>query len=361
MEKFQFPWLRFFWIPLVALIFSSLSWLVALTDDFAAKYACDIQNKVPLDILLTVFYSVLCSEVSLRIFTLLQKWFPFERRLKTLIVLHVCLSSLLWMEMFTISQVILYGFDTPLKILLFKQNLLLALMIALCMNTVHIGMILFHRWTAAHTEAEELKRSGLEAQNTALKQQIDPHFLFNSLNTLTALIEEEPHNAVRFVQQLSNVYRYVLQSKNHVTISLAEELAFVRAYAFLHELRFGENFGMTIDVPESSLNLHLPPLAIQLCIENAVKHNIVSRQKPLLINIAVKNDAVCVENTLQCKKHSQDSTRVGLSHIRHRYSLLTDRQIQISENGQTFAVELPLLTVASEAHNPLLVSVVEHA
>jgi len=153
----------------------------------------------------------------------------------------------------------------------------------------------------------------------------------------------------------------VLQSKNHVTISLAEELAFVRAYAFLHELRFGENFGMTIDVPESSLNLHLPPLAIQLCIENAVKHNIVSRQKPLLINIAVKNDAVCVENTLQCKKHSQDSTRVGLSHIRHRYSLLTDRQIQISENGQTFAVELPLLTVASEAHNPLLVSVVEHA
>jgi len=284
----------------------------------------------------------------LRIFTLLQKWFPFERRLKTLIVLHVCLSSLLWMEMFTISQVILYGFDTPLKILLFKQNLLLALMIALCMNTVHIGMILFHRWTAAHTEAEELKRSGLEAQNTALKQQIDPHFLFNSLNTLTALIEEEPHNAVRFVQQLSNVYRYVLQSKNHVTISLAEELAFVRAYAFLHELR-------------SSLNLHLPPLAIQLCIENAVKHNIVSRQKPLLINIAVKNDAVCVENTLQCKKHSQDSTRVGLSHIRHRYSLLTDRQIQISENGQTFAVELPLLTVASEAHNPLLVSVVEHA
>jgi sensor histidine kinase YesM len=349
MEKFQFPWLRFFWIPFVALVFSTLNWTISLTDSFASRYVESISSKIPFDILLSLFYTVLCSEVSLLIFTRLQKWFPIEHRLKTLIMLHVILSSLLWMEMFTITQVLLYGFDTSLKIYFFKQNLLSAVMIALFMNIVHIGMILFNRWKEAHTEAEDLKRSSLEAQNAALKQQIDPHFLFNSLNTLTALIEEEPKAAVRFVQQLSNVYRYVLQSRNHATVPLSEELAFVRAYSYLHELRFGENFRVTIDVPESAESLVLPPLVVQLCIENAVKHNVVSRQKPLYITVSAEGTLLRVTNNLQRKRNIPTSTQVGLSAIRHRYSLLTDTPATMTETAMEFIVELPLLSVDSVA------------
>lgn len=356
MVKFQFPWLRFFWIPFVAFVFSTLNWTISLTDTFASQYIESIRSKIPFDILLSLFYTVLCSEVSLLIFTRLQKWFPIEHRLKTLIMLHVVLSSLLWMEMFTITQVLLYGFDTSLKIYFFKQNLLSAVMIALFMNIVHIGMILFHRWKEAHTEAEDLKRSSLEAQNAALKQQIDPHFLFNSLNTLAALIEEEPKAAVRFVQQLSNVYRYVLQSKNHATVTLAEELAFVRAYSYLHELRFGENFHVMIDVPDSAESLVLPPLVVQLCIENAVKHNVVSRQKPLHITVSVEGIMLRVTNNLQRKRNVPASTQVGLSAIQHRYSLLTETPVVITETVTEFMVELPLLSVASVdiAHSALL-------
>lgn len=345
MEKFHFPWLRFFWVPFISFLFCSIGWGIALTDEFAQQFMDGVHHKIPFDILLSIVYALLCSEISLRIFARLQTFFPLENRIKTLIALHVTISSLVWMEMFTLSQALLYGFDTPMKVFMLKQNITLTLMIALMMNVVHIGMILFNRWKEAHTEAEDLKRSSLEAQNAALKQQIDPHFLFNSLNTLTALIEEEPKAAVRFVQQLSNVYRYVLQSKNHATVPLSEELAFVRAYSYLHELRFGENFRVTIDVPESAESLVLPPLVVQLCIENAVKHNVVSRQKPLHITVSAEGTMLRVTNNLQRKRNIPASTQVGLSAIRHRYSLLTDAPATMTETATEFIVELPLLSV----------------
>jgi len=343
MEKFHFPWLRFFWVPFISFLFCVIDWSIILTDEFVQPFVEGMRHKAPYDILLSTVYTLLCSEVSLRFFSRLQTWFPLENRIKTLITVHVLVSSLVWMEMFTLSQALLYGFDTPMKVFMFKQNITLAIMIALMMNVVHIGMILFNRWKEAHTEAEDLKRTSLEAQNAALRQHIDPHFLFNSLNTLTALIEEEPKSAVRFVHQLSNVYRYVLQSKNHVTVLLSEELAFVRAYSYLHELRFGENFCVTIAVPESAEHCVVPPFVVQLCIENAVKHNVVSRQKPLRIMVSVHGDMLRVSNNLQRKCNVSTSTHLGLSTIRHRYSLLTEKQVVVSETSNEFAVELPLL------------------
>ncbi len=353
MGAIQYPWLRFFWVPLISFTFCSLSWGISLTDSFARQFLQEFIGKVPYDILFSTVYAVFCSEVSLRLFVKLQRWFPLETRLKTLMVLHVFISTFVWVEMFTLSQALLYGFDTPLKMLIFKQNILLALMIALSMNVVHISMILFQRWKTVHSEAELLRRVHLETQNSVLKQQIDPHFLFNSLNTLTALIEDEPKDAVRFVQHLSNVYRYVLQSRPYTTVPLREELSFVRAYLHLHELRFGENFHVECLIPDSVLGFAVPPLVVQLCVENAVKHNIISRQKPLQISMSIVGKHLRVGNTFQPKPLPQPSTNLGLENIRQQYSLLTQESVKIEQKSGFFMVDLPLLaSPEGSLHSP---------
>ncbi|MCU0425473.1 MAG: histidine kinase [Candidatus Kapabacteria bacterium] len=343
MNTIYFPWLRFFWVPLVAFVFNTINWAIAVTDDFAQQFVSQLGIKIPLDIVLSTAYTVICFEASLWIFIRLERGFPLEKRLKTLMVLHILFSSLLWISLFAISQALLHGFDTPMKRFVFKQNLVLALVIAICMNVVLIGMMLFHRWKKIHSEAEDLKRAHVEAQNIALRQQIDPHFLFNSLNTLTAMIEGEPQGAVRFVQQLSNVYRYVLQSKDHITVSLHEELAFVRAYSELLELRFGANIRIELNIPEEAETYVLPPLSLQLCLENAVKHNIISRQKPLRIRVWVERNTVVVENTLQLRTNAHSSTKIGLATLQHRYAQLTAEPVLITSNSSTFMVSLPLL------------------
>jgi LytS/YehU family sensor histidine kinase len=192
-------------------------------------------------------------------------------------------------------------------------------------------------------EAENLKRANIEAQNTALKQQIDPHFLFNSLNTLTALIEEEHHHATQFVKELSNVYRYVLQSKDQTIVSLEEEISFAKAYSYLFELRFCENIHFDYSISDIAATRGIPPLVVQLCIENAVKHNIISRHKPLLITITDdENGMLVISNTLQRKRNVPVSTKIGLSTIRHRYSLISPIPVQIVETENQFIVRLPL-------------------
>lgn len=343
MQPFNYPWLRFFWVPFLAFLFNSLSWVVALTDDFAQTLLPVVQVKIPLDIFFSTLNALICSEGSLFLFRRVERLFPIEKRLKTLISIHVLESSALWFGMFTVSQAFLLGFDTPMKIFMYKQNLLFSLMIALCMNVVHIGMILFQRWKDAHSEAENLQRVHLESQNLALRQQIDPHFLFNSLNTLSAIIEDEPKMAVRFVQHLSEVYRYVLQSKNRISVSLQEEIEFVQAYAHLLELRFGENIEISIPSVDTTQNVVLPPLAIQLCIENAVKHNIISKSKPLSIVIKIDNETIIVENSLQTRSSEQPSTKIGLRTIRNHYSALTERAVTFTKTDSTFIVKLPLL------------------
>lgn len=168
MEKFHFPWLRFFWVPFISFLFCVIDWSIILTDEFVQPFVEGMRHKAPYDILISTVYALLCSEVSLRFFSRLQTWFPLENRIKTLITVHVLVSSLVWMEMFTLSQALLYGFDTPMKVFMFKQNITLAIMIALMMNVVHIGMILFNRWKEAHTEAEDLKRTSLEADRKSV-------------------------------------------------------------------------------------------------------------------------------------------------------------------------------------------------
>ncbi len=182
------------------------------------------------------------------------------------------------------------------------------------------------------------------AQFESLKNQIDPHFLFNSLNVLSSLIEENPDNAQRFTTSLSKVYRYVLEQKDKELVSVEEELSFAKTYMNLLKMRF-EN-SLTYELPTLGINpeAKVVPLSLQLLLENTVKHNIVSEQKPLNIRIFIKNNYLVVQNDIQKKEILQDRRGVGLQNIISRYAILTERRVLIEQTDALFSVQLPILT-----------------
>jgi hypothetical protein len=192
-------------------------------------------------------------------------------------------------------------------------------------------------------EKEMLKRESLKAQLNALKTQVNPHFLFNNLNTLSSIIPEDPQLAVDFVQQLSKVYRHVLDVQEEQTIPLKDELEVMKAYAFLLQTRFGENLDITIDVPEEKLKKRIVPLSLQILMENAIKHNIVSSEKPLRIEVFAENGKLVVSNNLQKRSQPGESTGLGLNNIRNRCKLLGHEQVEVRDNGSSFTVSIPLI------------------
>jgi LytS/YehU family sensor histidine kinase len=188
-----------------------------------------------------------------------------------------------------------------------------------------------------------LKRESLKAQLNALKTQVNPHFLFNNLNTLSSIIPEDPKLAVDFVQQLSRVYRHILEVQDEQSIPLKDELDVMKAYAFLLQTRFGDNLDITVNVPEEKLSKRIVPLSLQILMENAIKHNIVSAEKPLKIDVFAENGKLVVSNNLQKKNQLNESTGIGLNNIRNRCRLLCNGEVEVIENGSSFTVSIPLI------------------
>ena len=221
-------------------------------------------------------------------------------------------------------------------------------MMLLALGSVYESIRFFQLWKTTAVEKEHLERAHLASQLEGLRNQVNPHFLFNSLNTLTYLIPEAPEKAVRFVQQLSKVYRYVLESRDDRIIPLQTELEFLQSYIFLLRERFGENLqvGIGINMDE---NAAIVPLTLQMLFENAIKHNIISTQKPLKIEVFMENGHLIVRNTLQKKNQVMDSTGVGLQNIRDRYRMLTDQAVEVIASQQYFTVILPEISVTALA------------
>jgi two-component system LytT family sensor kinase len=192
-------------------------------------------------------------------------------------------------------------------------------------------------------EQENLKRESLSAQLNALKTQVNPHFLFNNLNTLCAIIPDNPKQAVDFVQEMSKVYRHILEVKEERTIPLKEELDVLKAYGFLLKTRFGNNLDIDINVPDEKLRQRIVPFSLQLLMENAIKHNIVSSEKPLKIHVFSENGNLVVSNNLQVKNQVYESTGIGLDNIRNRYKLLGDKEVKVTAVGENFTVSIPLI------------------
>ena len=220
------------------------------------------------------------------------------------------------------------------------MNLLYSLITIFFLELIHY----FGNWTKALTEAAELRERNIEAQLQSLKSQISPHFLFNSLNSLSSLIRSKPEQAVKFVHELSGVYRYLLQSKDHHLSKLEEELKFLHSYMHLLQTRFGDGLQYEINIERTFLQYQLPSFTLQLLVENAVKHNTVSVEAPLVIRIFAEGNKLIVKNNLQKRKTAISSYNIGLTNIISKYRLLTNAELEISETSDEFNVVVPLLS-----------------
>lgn len=194
-------------------------------------------------------------------------------------------------------------------------------------------------------QMELLKEENLRSQYEALKNQINPHFLFNSFSTLISLIEEAPDQAAGFVQKLSNVYRYVLTTQDKQLVKLSDEIEFTKAYTYLLGKRFSDGLHIEISISDEALKCSIIPLAMQMLIENAVKHNIVSHKMPLRVLISTndENTYLTVSNNLQKKNLVEHSTRIGIKNIKLRYAYYTNAAVIIEEDGEKFSISLPLI------------------
>jgi two-component system, LytTR family, sensor kinase len=210
---------------------------------------------------------------------------------------------------------------------------------------VYESIYFMHELRHSVEETENLKRENLSAQLNALRTQVNPHFLFNNLNTLSSLIPENPQHAVDFVQQLSKVYRHILEVKDEKCILLKDELDVLNAYTFLLKTRFDKNLDVKINIPPEKMQKKIVPLSLQILMENAIKHNIVSAEKPLQINVFAENGSLVVSNNLQMKNQINESTGIGLDNIRNRYKLISEKPVTVTESETNFTVSIPLIDI----------------
>lgn len=223
----------------------------------------------------------------------------------------------------------------------YYQSIYSAIAVTIVMSLFLHGKAFLIAWKDAAKNAEMLQKENAVANYESLKSQLNPHFLFNSLNALTNLVYEDPDKAAKFIKQLSEVYRYVLDTRNRERVDLQEELQFIDSYLFLQKIRFGDNLKTNIQISRSG---KIAPLALQLLIENAIKHNVVSSEEPLTITISDDDDFIMVGNNLQKKKTiGEPSPGMGLENICKRYEFLSQRKVEIAETAETFTVKLPNL------------------
>lgn len=218
-------------------------------------------------------------------------------------------------------------------------NFVTAILITLIISMFMHGRAFYLEWKEALFREEKLKNETLKTKFEALRNQVNPHFLFNSLNVLSGLVHENQNKAVEFIRKMSDVYRYVLDQRDEELVPLDDELKFFNSYTYLQQIRFGDN--LKVEVTRNGDGM-LPPVAMQLLLENAIKHNVVSEARPLTVMVDIQPDVVSIKNNIQ-EKLSKDSTGIGLNNLVARYEFLTDRKVVINNDTKTFEVRLPLL------------------
>ncbi|MCK4853844.1 MAG: histidine kinase, partial [Bacteroidales bacterium] len=210
-------------------------------------------------------------------------------------------------------------------------------------TAIHELIFFYKQWKHNFSKSIRLEKDNIQAKYETLKTQINPHFLFNSLNSLTNLVDDN-EKAVTYISDLSEFLRYMLSSRDKELVLVREEINLLKKYIHLQQSRFKTNLSITVDVPESFYHFAIPPLVLQMLVENSIKHNIISRDKPLKVSVRAGNKSLVVENNLQ-KKSGISSTGQGLRNITERYRLFTTREVEITETSAIFKVAIPLLTL----------------
>lgn len=270
----------------------------------------------------------------------------FNRRIPMQFGISIVVTMLLTL-LLALLTIRVYGLTWSRFNLSVRLFLLFAFRINLFLNTVHVIFEYIKQLRNSQMEAEQLKKVSVQAELQAIRSQVNPHFLFNNLSVLAALIPKDVSASVAFVEQFAKVYRYVLVSHEKELTTLDDELAFIESYLFLLDKRFGAALQVDIDVSQRARKRKLVPVALQMLIENAVKHNVVAERRPLYIVIKDLNDnTLLVQNNLQRRTDDHHlSTGVGLSNIVQRYGFLSNQVPEIQETTTNFMVKIPLLSL----------------
>lgn len=288
-------------------------------------------------------FAVVLVETGIQLGRFLNKWCPWETRMKSRFAIQLSLHIIiiyLVINLFAEYQFPAhFGYDD----LLLRQTVIVGIIFSLLVTAVFAAEYFFYSYKDAKLRSLELEQYSMQAQLEALKLQLDPHFLFNNLSILTALIEDKPSTAVLYVSKLSSIYRYMLTNRLHNMITLKEELDFISAYLFLYEIRYGDGIRLKIEDSPNATSYYLPPLTLQLLIENAIKHNFFSTELPLTIHIYFTgNKAMVVRNNKQPKAVVEAGTEIGLRNIKERLFLMSQQYPVITDEQGYFMVEVPL-------------------
>lgn len=213
--------------------------------------------------------------------------------------------------------------------------------------SIYFSLHFLRHWRNSELKAEKIQKENMRTQLNSLKSQLDPHFLFNNLNILSSLIDTDPARSKQFIDKFAEVYRSLLQSKtSEDLISLQEELTFIDAYMYLIRTRFDDNIQFTLNLKSNSHSKMIPPMTIQMLIENAIKHNAIQEGKPLAIHLLqLEDDWLIVSNTLNEKNETPERKGSGLTNIMNRYAYFTDKPVKVSKSESHFEVKIPLLEI----------------
>lgn len=270
-------------------------------------------------------------------------------------LMAVLLSQLLFKLIFKVGRVLLefmgrdqmHTLGPPgLWVGLGRTNVALTIAVSISIFFLILNRKSHFRMRYMEIQAEQLMKENALAQFEALKNQVSPHFLFNSLSILSSLVHVDANLSEKFIDQLSKAYRYILEQKDNDTVSLKTELDFLKSYAFLLKIRFENKFDVKILVTEREAEkYHVAPLTLQLLIENCVKHNRMSEKEPLVVTILIKDDHMIVRNPIRPRNEVErvTSTGIGLSNIKNRYQLLTKSPVEIEQDAELFTVKIPLI------------------
>ena len=328
--------LRLIGIPLVSVLFMFL-----YNDDPLVSPSVIVQ-----EFLISFAFTLVLWEGNRAIVMNMRRWYPHNRQTARRLLLQVPIAvvftasaSLLIYYIFELFGIVICESARD-KVISIFINLVPTLFVL----SIYESAYFFDEWKKNFQRSESLAKENIRSQFEALKNQLDPHFLFNSMNTLAALIDEHNEPAQKYLEQLSDVYRYVLVSQQKETVPLHEELAFVESYIYLNKTRFRDNVIVENELPASAMQQPVPPLSLQLLVENAIKHNVVSKDKPLTLRLSMDTHGyITVENNIQKKNILEKSTKTGLQNMINRYALLTTEKVEVLQTSDVFSVKIPPL------------------
>lgn len=335
-----------FWFSLIGII------VVALIVDFilANSFMNESFGVAFVNYGISLFFSSINWVITREIIILLRRKFPELREsFKRIALIVFALLFTIFMVDLLGTSFLKYIFNNDFNPIQRSKLMVPIILVAIMIMAIYEAIYYYVKLKKSIRQEEESKRIIVQTQLDALRNQARPHFLFNSLNTLRDIIDQNPkEDAKLFLDKLSNVYRFILESGNENTITLKEELKFANSYIHIQSERFGDNLKVDWNIPTATLDLMVAPMSLQILLENAIKHNVISKSKPLSISVGIENNKLVVFNKIQAKSSKLPSTKVGLKNIEERYKLISSEKLIIENNDGVFKVSLPLLKIKDQ-------------